>query len=179
MKRPRKTLNERVNAKVWPTRAQANNEHAYYKHEYRCKNRITEVITQPHPTFMTFTRDNDHNDRPIEKSLRDIKKALNELGATQYIINTDYGDKNGRLHFHVIATFPSQVDYITVKNQKYIKNIEQYGYKDGHVHVEFISHETDTDKRLQKYITKVYNHAHKHTSGVIIYSKRKKLHDQH
>jgi hypothetical protein len=176
MKRPRKTLNERVNAKVWSTRAQANNEEAYYRHEYRCKNRIYEIISMPHPAFITFTLDEEHLNRPIDKLLRDIKKALNELGSTQYIINTDYGTKNGRLHFHVIATFKSQVDYITVKNQKYIHNSS---YKNGHVHVEFISHEVSTNTRLQKYITKVYNHAHKHTTGVIIYSKRKKHHEQH
>jgi hypothetical protein len=179
MKRPRKTLNDRLKAKVWPTRAQANNDNAYNIHEWRCKNRIHEVITQPNPTFMTWTLDNDHINRPIEKTLRDIKKALNKLGATQYIINTDYGDKTGRLHFHVIATFQSQLEYITKKNQKYIPNIHQLGYKNGHVHVKFISHETGTNTRIQKYITKSYNHAHKQTAGVIIYSRRKKPHDQH
>ena len=172
MKRPRKTLNDRLLQGVWATRASANNIHALYKHETRCKSRVKEIITQGNPYFMTFTLNNESLDKDMDKLLRSIKKALNELGATQYIINTDYGTKKGRLHFHTVATFPKQLDYITVKNEKYIANSS---YLHGHVHLKFISDAQTADSNITKYITKVYNHAHKHTAGVIIYSKRKAI----
>ena len=172
MKRPRKTLNDRIESGVWATRASANNIKALATHEYRCKSRVKEIITQGFPYFMTFTLHNQSLDKDMDKLLRSIKKALNELGATQYIINTDYGTKKGRLHFHTVATFPKQLDYITVKNEKYIANSS---YRHGHVHLKFISDAQTADSNITKYITKVYNHAHKYSTGVIIYSRRKAI----
>ena len=169
MKRPRKTLKDRIEGGQWPPRAQGNNLHALSKHEYRCKSRITEIITQGEPHFLTFTLEDKYLGLKMDTYLQGIKKALKQLGAKQYIINIDYGTKKGRLHFHVVATFPKQLDYIIVKGQKYIT---QHNYHYGLVHCEFISHETKTATQVTKYITKVYNHAHKHTAGVIIYSRR-------
>lgn len=171
MKRPRKTLKDRLSQGVWATRAQANNLHALSKHEWRCKKRVQEIITtEGIPHFLTFTINDAHMGYKLDTYLQSIKKALKKLGAKQYIINTDYGTKKGRLHFHVISTFPKHLEYITVRGEKYISTDLTYNY--GHVHCEFISHEGDTSTQVTKYITKVYNHAHKHTAGVIIYSRR-------
>lgn len=171
MKRPRRTLDDRIVYGQWAVHAVRNTIKAYEAHERRCKSRVTEIIQAGHCYFITATIDEVHYGLSTEHLLKQLKRALNRMSATQYLINTDWGTKNGRLHFHVIASFPNTL-ILYQKNGTNYTYLPPYTY--GLVHCEIISQGTDDEaKSLSKYVTKVYNHAHKQKAGVIIYSRRR------
>ncbi len=172
MKRTRRTLQDRITYGQWEVHAVRNTLKAYEAHERRCKSRVTEIIHSGHAYFITATIDQEHYGQETSLYVEKIKRALNAMSAIQYLLNTDWGSKNGRLHFHVVAVFNKPLTLYQKNGTNYI-NMPPYNY--GLVHCEFISQGTEQDStNISKYVTKVYNHAHKQQAGVIIYSRRRR-----
>lgn len=124
--------------------------------------------------FCTFTIDEDHIKRyenNINNFLRYIKKVLNNLNAS-YIINTDFGDKNERLHAHgIIAIQKGIIESIECHN--YIILPHDQNYNIGFYYLEQITNSEEDKERLTCYITKLTRHAFKESNKniQIVYSK--------
>lgn len=100
--------------------------------------------------FCTFTFDNEHIDLSL-KYKRDFLTQLLKSLNTSYMGNVDYGDLNGRMHFHVI---------IAQNNIKINKDNVKWPF--GYYDIQVI-HNKDPI-RLGSYIMKLVNHATKETT---------------
>ena len=136
-----------------------NNNYKYLELEKKVnsyngkKRRIEKRIKQMDPNkiwFATYTiNDNNMNKDHVRK----LKELLKE---NKYIINSDYGDKNNRLHYHAI-----------IESEEEPKNWE-YGF------CKFLKIENYNTQALSKYLNKLTNHSIKETTKKIIYSRMKK-----
>ena len=138
----------------------ANNiNHASYKRVARLKERIREAVLSGSAYFITITFNNDTLSKTNEKTRRlYITRWLKTLSPF-YVANIDYGKTKGREHYHAVITSDTRppktwpygfIDILKVKT-------------------------TDNDTtRISKYISKLTNHAIKHTtkSKRIIYSRK-------
>ena len=138
-----------------------NLNHASYKRVARLKERIREAVESGLAWFITITFDPDTLANTSEKTRRVyVSRWLKSLSSF-YVANIDYGDTTGREHYHAIIT----LDNKPPKTWKY-----------GFIDIKKVAtSETDT-KRVSKYISKLTNHAIKHTtkSKRIIYSRKSK-----
>ena len=140
----------------------ANNiNHASYKRTARLKERIREAVESGSAYFLTITFNNETLSKTNEKTRRlYITRWLKSL-TPFYVANIDYGEKNGREHYHAVIT-----------SDKRPPKTWSYGFIDI---LKVKTTETDT-KRISKYISKLTNHAIKHTTKGkrIIYSRKLK-----
>ena len=140
----------------------ANNlNHASYKRVARLKERIREAVESGSAYFLTITFNNETLSKTNEKTRRlYITRWLKSL-TPFYVANIDYGEKNGREHYHAVIT-----------SDKRPPKTWSYGFIDI---LKVKTTETDT-KRISKYISKLTNHAIKHTTKGkrIIYSRKLK-----
>ncbi len=138
-----------------------NLNHASYKRTLRLKERIREAVASGSAYFITITFNNDTLARTNEKTRRVyVSRWLKSLTAF-YVANIDYGLKNEREHYHAIITSDTRPP-------------KSWSY--GFIDIKKVAtSETDT-KRVSKYISKLTNHAIKHTtkSKRIIYSRNSK-----
>ena len=115
------------------------------------------MLQHEYTYFITFTIAPEYYDLKYNTYLRKIKEAL--AGASGWVVNSDYGKINERLHFHAVATFELQLDY----------NILNAIYKYGSINFKPI-YNTD-EKSLREYLNKTFNHTIKQTAGKIHYSR--------
>jgi len=154
-----KTLNDRLQEGQDIQKAINNLNKSYQRRDSRLKKRIEQMLEQEHTYFITFTIAPKNYGLKYNIYLRKIKEALR--GASAWVVNSDYGDINERLHFHCVVSFPSQLDY------NILNNIYQYGS------VNFKKVYNNNEKALREYLIKTFNHTVKQTTGKIYYSRRK------
>ena len=140
----------------------ANNlNQAKYQRTIRLKKRIQEAVESGSAYFITITFNSETlkntNEQTRRKYVSRWLKSLSEF----YVANIDYGLINEREHYHAVIT----------SDNKPPKSWP-YGFIDI---LKIKTTENDT-KRISKYISKLTNHAIKHTtkSKRIIYSKKSK-----
>lgn len=140
----------------------ANNlNHAKYQRTIRLKERIKKAVESNKAWFITITfNDKTLNNTNEQTRRKYVSRWLKSLSAF-YVANIDYGLINEREHYHAVIT----------SDNKPPKSWP-YGFIDI---LKVKTTENDT-KRISKYISKLTNHAIKHTtkSKRIIYSKKSK-----
>ena len=140
----------------------ANNlNHASYKRVARLKERIREAVESGSAYFLTITFNNETLSKTNEKTRRlYITRWLKTLSPF-YVANIDYGKEKGREHYHAVITS----DQRPPKTWKY-----------GFIDILKVKTSENDTKRISKYISKLTNHAIKHTtkSKRIIYSRQTK-----
>ncbi len=140
----------------------ANNlNHAFYKRVARLKERIKEAVESGKAWFITITFDPETLEHTNEKTRRVYVSRWLKTLSPFYVANIDYGETTGREHYHAVIT----------SDQRPPKSWT-YGFVDI---LKVKTTETDT-KRISKYISKLTNHAIKHTTKGkrIIYSRQTK-----
>ena len=140
----------------------ANNlNHASYKRVARLKERIREAVESGSAYFITITFNPTTLENTNEQTRRKyVSRWLKSL-TPFYVANIDYGSKNEREHYHAVITSDTRPP-------------KSWNY--GFIDIKKVAtSETDT-KRVSKYISKLTNHAIKHTtkSKRIIYSRKSK-----
>lgn len=158
-----KTLQERIEQGQALQQAINNLNKSYQRRDSRLKKRLEKMLKNDFTYFITFTIAPAHYGLNYDTYLRKIKEALNTANASAWVLNSDYGDENNRLHFHCVATFGRQLDYNT------INVIYQY----GSINYRLIYNKNE--KALREYLNKTYNHAIKQSAGKIHYSRLKTL----
>jgi hypothetical protein len=152
-----KTLKDRLQEGQAIQQAINNLNQSYYRRDRRLKKRIKAMIQKEYTYFITFTIAPKYYDLKYNTYLRKIKEALG--GASGWVVNSDYGSINERLHFHCVASFNSQLDYNT------LNAIYQYGT------IDFKPIYSANEKALREYLNKTFNHTIKQTAGRIHYSR--------
>lgn len=155
-----KTLNDRLQEKQKIQQAITNLNKSYQRRDSRLKKRLEMMLQNQNTYFITFTIASNYYNLSHNTYLQKIKKALGS--ASGWVLNSDYGDKNERLHFHAVATFDHQLDY------NIVNAIYQYGS------VNFKPIFNTNEKALREYLIKTFNHTVKQTAGKIYYSRKKK-----
>ncbi len=155
-------IKEFVNLYGYTTFKIANNvNHASYKRTARLKERIREAVESGSAWFITITFNPETLSKTNEQTRRKyVSRWLKSL-TPFYVANIDYGKDKGREHYHAVIT----------SDQRPPKTWS-YGFIDI---LKVATTETDT-KRISKYISKLTNHAIKHTTKLkrIIYSRKPK-----
>ena len=152
-----KTLKDRLEEGQPIQRAITNLNQSYQRRDSRLKKRIEKMLDQEHTYFITFTIAPENYGLKYNTYLRKIKEALGH--ASSWVLNSDYGDENGRLHFHAVATFELQLDYTTLNDI----------YKYGSINYKTIYN--SNEKAIREYLNKTFNHTIKQTAGKIHYSR--------
>ena len=112
----------------------------------RIKKRISKM-NKDKIWFATYTIEDKYLNKNHTRKLKELLKGK------QYIINSDYGNKNNRLHYHAIIESEEEP---TTWN---------YGF------CKFIKVKNNNKEALAKYLTKLANHTIKKTTDKIIYSR--------
>lgn len=152
-----KTLRDRLQEGQEPQQAITNLNKSYQKRDSRLKKRLENMLQKEHTYFITFTIAPTNYGLNYNTYLTKIKEALKSASA--WVVNSDYGDINERLHFHCVATFDLQVDYNTLNEI----------YKYGSINFELIYN--PNEKAIREYLSKIFNHTVKQSSGKIHYSR--------
>lgn len=152
-----KTLSDRLKEGQEIQQAIINLNKSYYRRDSRLKKRLENMLQNEYTYFITFTIAPKYYDLKYNTYIRKIKEALG--GASGWVLNSDYGKTNDRLHFHCVATFNSQLDYST------LNNIYKYGT------IDFKLIYNANEKAIREYLNKTFNHAVKQTAGKIHYSR--------
>lgn len=132
-------------------------ENAYRHKLNRLEKRISRIINNTEfACFVTFTFDEKHINSNDESKRKYVRRWLKKY-CTDYVANVDYGEKNGRIHYHAVVSADSKFDchtwsYGAIKFKTIIRN--------------------DT-KKLSQYVNKLTNHALKEsaTRQVLIYKR--------
>lgn len=120
----------------------------------RCKKRIDKISKSGETLFLTFTISEEFINRSyitLTEKLRDIHNMVSD----NFVINADFGEKNGRLHFHSVLNC-----------EFFDSSLWPYG------HVDILRVYGDSS-RLACYVSKLSNHALKYSSFKTIYSRKK------
>lgn len=153
-----KTLRDRLQEGQDIQKAINNLNKSYQRRDSRLKKRIEQMLEQEHTYFITFTIAPKNYGLKYDTYLRKIKEALGNASGG-WVVNSDYGDINERLHFHCVASFPSQLDYTT------LNDIYKYGT------IDFKPIYNSNEKAIREYLNKTFNHAVKQSAGKIHYSR--------
>lgn len=124
----------------------------------RVKKRCSELIFSGSALFLTLTFSNDTLDRTSVETRRKYIQRFLKSQTSFYIANIDFGDKNGREHYHAIV------------DKRISPNLWAYGL----INIEHIKISRKSLKSVSKYITKLSSHAIKKSTGHayrIMYSK--------
>ena len=131
--------------------------HAFFSRKCRLKDKITYFVNHYSCSFLTLTFTNDVlNNTSAETRRRYVARHLKSFGVP-YVANIDFGEKNGREHYHAVICAP--LDSCSWS----------YGYSSSEkIHTDDLSKE-----RLSTYITKLTNHAIKETTkrSSLLYSR--------
>ena len=139
-----------------------------YKKRARCFGKyfsleILAKFTKSLMVFGTITL-NDNYFKLSEENQKKVVQRYLKKHFFYIIKNKDYGDKNGRLHFHFIGlTF----DKIISNGKKSKKGREMYNLENDDWHYgfapnfEIIPYNIDDKKRLSNYLVKLNNHSNK------------------
>jgi len=155
----RKTLQERLEDHRFD-KAVYLHKRSHINRNTRVHDRVVKILEHEYVYFTTLTLEDKYLTLDKKYLFRKVKEAFGS--ASLYIANEDYGSTNGRLHFHVLASFSSQLDY-TKTNP--IGQVWKYGA------VDYQPIHTKNDEALSKYLTKLTSHAYKKTAKKIIFSR--------
>lgn len=138
------------------------------------------LLMSKYAYFVTFTLKPEKLNLKKATLVRYIKRLLNDLDLTKWILNDDYGDLKGRLHFHALVfSEHNLLEHPSVIRRKQHYNLttwDDYGFSQ----IKPINNEVDyneldkTIKRISKYIMKLTRHARKGTTLKLWYSRNKK-----
>lgn len=122
--------------------------HAGYSRKTRLQNRISYMLSLGTCFFVTLT----FTDSVLSSTSRDtrrryVRRVLSSL-SNVYVANIDFGEENGREHYHAVVCCDSLPD-----------NFWTYGFYKADI----IRVDDKSPVRLAKYITKLTNHAIKET----------------
>lgn len=154
-----KTLQDRLQEGQPIQKAIDNLSRSYQRRDSRLKKRLENMIQKEHTYFITFTIAPKNYGLKYNSYLRKIKEALG--GASAWVVNSDYGKTNERLHFHCVASFNSQLDY------NILIGIYKYGT------IDFKPIYNTNEKAIREYLNKTFNHTIKQTAGKIHFSREK------
>lgn len=152
-----KTLTDRLQEGQPIQKAINNLSQSYYRRDSRLKKRLENMMQNEHTYFITFTIAPKNYGLKYNTYLRKIKEALG--GASAWVVNSDYGKTNERLHFHCVASFHSQLYYNT------LNAIYKYGT------IDFKPIYNTNEKAIREYLNKTFNHTIKQTAGKIHFSR--------
>lgn len=132
----------------------------FYKRKSRLRNRITRMLDTGNCLFITLT----FNDIVLNKSSYDIRRRyvrefLKEY-SDYYIANIDFGEKNGREHYHAILL----ADKVSNRSWRY-----------GAINFKKIHKDKKSIEAISLYVNKLSNHALKKSTGrsfPLIYSRQ-------
>lgn len=134
----------------------------------RCKVKVGGLVFDGKASFLTFTfRDEVFLRTTAETRRRAVRKCLKRLSkGGKFIANVDFGDENGREHYHAICEVVD-IDALTKYWEKY------YGF----VKIKPVRSSDQDLKRTVKYINKLTSHAFKDSVHMhrVIYSRRSRL----
>ena len=139
---------------------------AKYKRDKRAEEHIENMLWFGPCVFVTLTfRDDVLNVTTKETRRKYVTRYLKHQ-SEYYIANIDYGEKNGREHYHAVVS----ADMVDVKAWPY-----------GAMKAQKVSDGENDAVRIGKYISKLTNHAIKATtkSSRIIYSRKPDLLSQY
>ncbi len=126
----------------------------YYKRKNTLNKRVETIINNyNYVYFCTYTISEEYIQSNID-FIRVLKKVLNEHN---YILNADFGGKNGRLHYHALVGFN--------ENIKYKELMWKYGS------CNFKKVFNNNIKAIANYINKLSNHTRQNK---VIYSRKYK-----
>ena len=132
---------------------------AYYARYGRLVKRISDMFDIFDCTFVTLTFEDKYLDSSLATKREYCKRFLSSF-EMPYVANVDYGGQNGRIHFHAVIACPKE-------------QIEKEPWKYGFQYLESCRTDTDDEKRLAKYVSKLSAHALKATTknSRLIYSR--------
>ena len=136
---------------------QLNN--AYYCRYKRLRDRISDMFDIFDCTFVTLTFEDKYLNSSLDTKKEYVKRFLSSF-EMPYVANVDYGATNGRIHFHAVLACPRE-------------QIEREPWRYGFQYLESCRTDTDDEKRLAKYVSKLSAHALKSTTknSRLIYSR--------
>lgn len=123
---------------------------------YRVGKRIKAMLEKGDVLFLTLTLDSEAVAEGEEQCVSWVKQFAELF--SDYVINTDYGENTGRLHFHGCVPAERIITY------------DDWPF--GFFKVEKVN--AKNYSRLKTYIAKLSNHASKVGARQIIYKRRKK-----
>ena len=131
---------------------------ASYGRVKRLKERITDMLSNGHCIFCTFTfSDKVLNETSADTRRQYVRRYLKSYNC-QYVGNIDFGKDTGREHYHALVR---------------IDKMSNTGWTYGHQWLEHVHVRGASSVKLAKYISKLTNHAIKETTkrSVLIYSR--------
>lgn len=131
---------------------------AYRHKSKRLEKRIRKIIyDHEFSCFVTFTFDDKHLKNNNDESKRKAVRRWLKKYCSDYVANVDYGEKNGRIHYHAVVSADCKLDNKTWT----------YGAINFKKIVKF------DEKALTQYVNKLTNHALKESAKrqVLIYKK--------
>lgn len=134
---------------------------ADYERNKRLHRRILDILAVGEkPCFVTFTFNDQAFDRLNPDSRRQAVRRYLSDHCHLYVANVDFGEKNGREHYHAVCDCSPTAAWDTDLHNGFI-SVEPIRLKDA------------TPVRLAKYVSKLTNHAIKVTTRrtAIIYSR--------
>ncbi len=147
-----------TNKEMWKEAEKINN--ATYHRVKRLKKRIEIMLAFNKCQFLTFTFTDKIFASTSELTRRRyVTRYLDSLNCEDYVANIDFGEENGREHYHAVVA-KDFFDYTTWS----------YGNLDGELC-------NKNAKALGKYVAKLTNHAIKETTkrSSLIYCRKFKL----
>jgi len=142
-----KSLTERVNcliAKGYPKyraidKAYENINNSIYDSRMRLDKRIKAIIQSGNGIFYTLTINDDYNNEEDHDRIEKKAKKWAKEHFNVYLGNRDYGEKNNRIHWHIVAIgkeeLPTQeswkygnLNWVRIYNEKH-KKIRNYMIK--------------------------------------------------
>lgn len=136
---------------------------ATFNRNTRLKKRIEKMLTSGTCLFLTLTFDDHTMSETTAETRRKYVLRFFEQFGVRYIANVDYGERNGREHYHAIIEI-EKIDY----------HLWEYGIINGQKVRYNADDKSDVSAlRLAKYVSKLVNHAIKATTRrqALIYSR--------
>lgn len=131
-----------------------------YQKTRRIDKRVKTMLEYP-CLFLTLTFDDKHLLGTKEDTRRQRVRRWLDNNSVCYVANIDYGDKNGREHYHAVVIPYDNID------------LKSFGY--GYVQMQHVYNKND--KAISKYMNKLTHHAIKQSnkSRKVIYSRLDKF----
>ena len=128
------------------------------KRNIRLRQRIEKIIKSDNCLFLTFTFNNDYIDKVKDSNKRIYVVRWLKKYCIDYVGNVDYGEKNGRIHFHCVVSVTKDID----------SNTWKYGA------INFKRIYNKDSKSMALYVNKLTNHALKESAKCqyLIYPKK-------
>lgn len=133
----------------------------------RLKRKITYWLGIAPCYFLTITFEDSAFDNSTLKSRRSYVTRFLKSADCLYCANIDYGDKNGREHYHAVICYKSQIQGKPLYSDgkfflldTFLHDLWKYGF----LSVQPLDFAESTPKKVSKYIAKLSNHALKETA---------------